>query len=158
MKQKDSAEYYMKKNEQYLKYVSSGTDSAVFITNIGMIYYESSEYRKAEQMFIVAENLLSVPQTQTNLAKVYGMLGKDRESDSLFRMAWEKADYEIKAEILQFKAERADSKGDFEASTRLLKDVQAMKDSMTQQNRLEEAVKTQHNYEHEQYEKETADK
>lgn len=158
MKLKDSAEYYMAKNKQYLKYVSSGTDSAVFITNIGMIYYESGEYRKAEQMFIVAENLLSVPQTQTNLAKVYGMLGKDMEADSLFRMAWKKADYEIKAEILQFKAERADSKGDFEASTILLKDVQAMKDSMTQQNRLEEAVRTQHNYEHEQYEKETADK
>lgn len=158
MKQKDSAEYYMAKNKQYLKYVSSGTDSAVFITNIGMIYYESGEYRKAEQMFIVAENLLSMPQTQTNLAKVYGMLGKDSESDSLFRMAWAKADYETKAEILQFKAERADSKGDFEVSTKLLKDVQAMKDSMALQNSPEEAVRTQHEYEHEQYKRETADR
>lgn len=109
-KQTDSAKYYMKKNEQYLKYISSNEDKATFLSNIGVIYYDNGNYHKAEQMFIVAEKLLSVPQTQTNLTKVYGMLGKDSEADSLFETAWAKADYEIKAEILQFKAERPTAK------------------------------------------------
>lgn len=158
MKKKDSAEFYIKKNEQYLKNIPSGTNKAALMSSIGLTYYENEDYLKAERILIAAEGLSSTPQTQTNLAKVYGMLGKDMEADSLFRMAWAKADYETKAEILQFKAERADSKGDFEASTRLLKDVQAMKDSVALQNSPEEAVMTQHSYEHEQYERETADR
>lgn len=158
MKKKDSAEYYIKKNEQYLKSIPSGTNKAALMSSIGLIYYENGDYRKAESMFTAAGKMSPVPQIQTNLAKVYSMQGREEEADSLFRMAWAKADHEIKAEILQFKAERADSTGDFEASARLLKEAQAMKDSMAMQNRLEEAVKTQHDYEHRQYERETADK
>ena len=78
------------------------------MTNIGYIFYEYGEYKKAEPLFRQAFNLLDVPTTRINLAKVCYARGKAEECDTLLAKALEGANFEEKAEIYQFMAEKAE--------------------------------------------------
>ena len=69
------------------------------------------------------------------------------------RLAEPGADFESKAEMCQFLAERAEQKGDFEAASRLYRQAKAMQDSVNNQRQTEETVTMQREYEHKEYAK-----
>lgn len=78
------------------------------MNNIGLIWYEKGLYEKAEPMFREAFNLLDVPTTRINLAKVCYARGKTEVCDTLLAKALEGANFDEKAEIYQFMAEKAE--------------------------------------------------
>lgn len=146
----DSALIYMQKIEPYLSIVSED-ERAPFINNIGYLYSETGFYGKAEPLLRTAVSLLPCAVTYTSLAKNCYRQGKDREADSLMRLAEPYADFETKAEMCQFLAERAERKGDYEAASRLYRQAKTMKDSMEAQRPTEETVTMQREYEHKEY-------
>lgn len=148
----DSALIYMQKIEPYLNIVSED-ERAPFINNIGYLYSETGFYGKAEPLLRTAVSLLPCAVTYTSLAKNCYRQGKDREADSLMRLAEPYADFETKAEMCQFLAERAERKGDYEAASRLYRQAKTMKDSMEAQRPTEETVTMQREYEHKEYAK-----
>ena len=141
----DSALIYMQKIEPYLNIVSED-ERAPFINNIGYLYSETGFYGKAEPLLRTAVSLLPCAVTYTSLAKNCYRQGKDREADSLMRLAEPYADFETKAEMCQFLAERAERKGDYEAASRLYRQAKAMQDSMEAQRPTEETVTMQREY------------
>ena len=149
--QKDSAGVYVNKIFPYLDDIKRDDDRAVLITNIGVVYYENKEYRKAEPLFRQALDLFPVSTTQINFAMTRCMLGDSAESDSLLKEAWPNASVEDKVEILQFRAEMADKAGDYAASSRFYKEAQALQDSVRRAMKTEEAVTVQHDYENTKY-------
>ena len=149
--QKDSAGVYINKIFPYLDDIKRDNDRAVLITNIGVIYYENKEYRKAEPLFRQALDLLPVSTTQINFAMTRCMLGDSAESDSLLKEAWPNASVEDRVEILQFRAEMADKAGDYAASSRFYKEAQALQDSARRAMKTEEAVTVQRDYERDKY-------
>lgn len=81
--QKDSAESYMSRIIPLLEKINDKEMSSMFLNNIGLIWYEKGLYEKAEPMFRQAFNLLDVPTTRINLAKVCYARGKAEECDTL---------------------------------------------------------------------------
>lgn len=148
----DSALIYMQKIEPYINTVSED-ERAPFINNIGYLYSETGHYGKAEPLLRTAVSLLPCAVTYTSLAKNCYRQGKDREADSLMRLAEPDADFETKAEMYQFLAERAERRGDFKTSSRLYRQAKTMKDSMEAQRPTEETVTMQREYEHKEYAK-----
>ena len=146
----DSALIYMQKIEPYINTVSED-ERAPFINNIGYLYSETGHYGKAEPLLRTAVSLLPCAVTYTSLAKNCYRQGKDREADSLMRLAEPDADFETKAEMYQFLAERAERRGDFKTSSRLYRQAKTMKDSMEAQRPTEETVTMQREYEHKEY-------
>ena len=151
LERKDSAEVYLNKIFPYLDSISRPEDRAVLITNIGVIYYENKDYKKADLLFRQALDLLPVSTTQINLGKVCCMFGNGMEGDSLLNVAWTNASVEERAEILQFRAEMADRAGDYAASSRFYKEAQALQDSARRAMKTEEAVTVQRDYERDKY-------
>lgn len=158
MKMKDSAFAYIKKIEPYLKEIHDKEERAGYLNNIGYVYYENGRYNEAERLFREATTLYPAPNPTVNLIKTYYMLGKESEADSLTDAVWNDADYDLKAELSQFLAERAENNGDYEAATRFYRQAKAMQDSAARQKRTEETVTMQRDYEHEEYTKSVKDK
>ena len=148
---KDSAFIYINKIRPYIHQINNKEDLAGYLNNIGFIYYENGLYKEAETYFNKAEAILPNSNFEINLTKTYYMLGKDRKADSLFNAVWPKANYEEKAEIMQFLAERSEKKGDFAASTRFYKEAKAIQDSANAAKETEEAVNVQREYETKEY-------
>lgn len=153
---RDSAMLYMEKNKQYAHKIRPKENSAVVLTNIGVLYYDNKMYREADSLFRQAITILPVSTTQINLAKTSSALGDDRKADSLLQLAWPDADYEEKAEILQFLAERSEKQGDDKAAARFYKRATAMQDSVNADRKAEDAVTTQRDFEHEKYKEDVA--
>lgn len=148
----DSALTYMQRIMSYIDKI--GEDERYqFINNIGFLYSENGFYDKAEPLLRAAASALPCAVTYASLAKNCYRQGKDREADSLMRLAEPGADFESKAEMCQFLAERAEQKGDFEAASRLYRQAKAMQDSVNNQRQTEETVTMQREYEHKEYAK-----
>ena len=152
MGEKDSAETYMKQTEQRLGKIKNKENRAIFITNLGVLYFENGDYHKAEPLFRQAISLLNVSTTQINLAKVCYILNKDSEADTLMAQAWPEAGAEEKAEILLFLAEKADREKDFKASARYYHETKVLEDSIKKTKDTEGAVTTQRDYDKARYE------
>ncbi len=153
----DSALIYMQKIEPYTDTISEN-ERAMFINNIGYLYSENGYYDKAEPLLRKAVSLIPCAVTYTSLAKNCYRQGKEQEADSLMKLAEPSADFESKAEMYQFLAERAERNGDFKNSSRLYRQAKTMKDSMEAQRPTEETVTMLRDYEHEEYTKSVKDK
>lgn len=155
---KDSAFAYIKKITPYLNKIYDKEERAGYLNNIGYIYYENGLYSKAEPLFREAMALFPDPNPTINLTKTCYIIGNEHEADSLTAKIWNGSDYELKAELSQFLAERAENNGDYEAATRFYRQAKAMQDSAARQKRTEETVTMQRDYEHEEYTKSVKDK
>lgn len=152
MGENDSAEAYMKQTEQRIGKIKDKENRAIFITNLGVLYFENGDYHKAEPLFRQAISLLNVSTTQINLAKVCYILNKDNEADKLIAQAWPESGAEEKAEILLFLAEKADREKDFKASARYYHEAKVLEDSIKKTKDTEGAVTTQRDYDKARYE------
>lgn len=151
MKKEDSAFIYIKKIIPYLNKIDDEKEHAMHLTNVGYFYYRSGAYRDAERMQAEALRLCQAPTPLINLGMTYTMLGREAEADSLFRLAWVDAGYAERAELLQFRAERAEEKGDFKASAELFRRARAMQDSVEMNRDTEGVVVSQREYEQKNY-------
>lgn len=79
------------------------------------------------------------------------MLGKTAEGDSLLNSAWPNTTVEDKVEILLFRAEAAERKGDMTLAARYYKEAKAMQDSLQRSRKTEETVAVQRDYERDKY-------
>lgn len=80
-------------------------------------------------MFRQAFNLLDVPTTRINLAKVCYARGKTEECDTILAKALEGANFDEKAEIYQFMAEKAEEENRPEEANIFHKKEKIMQDS-----------------------------
>ena len=156
--EKDSAYIYINKIRPHLHEIKSKEDHAAFLTNIGFFYYEDANYHKAETLYKEAVQLIQDPHPMINLIKTYYMLNKDNEADSLLQSTWPETDHELKAEMLQFLAERAEKQGDFKVATKFYKQAKEHEDSAKMDKDTEEAITTQQAYDMEKKEEETSRK
>lgn len=120
--------------------------SSMFLNNIGLIWYEKGLYEKAEPMFREAFNLLDVPTTRINLAKVCYARGKAEECDTLLAKALEGANFDEKAEIYQFMAEKAEKENSPEEANIFHKKEKIMQDSALARKKTEEMLSLQNEY------------
>lgn len=153
MKMQDSAFAYVQKIIPYIDKINDKKERAGYLNNIGYVYYEKGLYKEAEAFFEKAKTILPVPTIYINLSKTYYMLGKNNKADSLVILINRDANFEEKAEMCQFLAERAERKGDYEAASRLYRQAKAMQDSANIQRQTEETVTMQREYEHKEYAK-----
>lgn len=154
----DSAIVNIKRIRPYLNRITDKMERAGYMTNIGYACYENRLYHEADTLLRQAAMLYQAPMININLAKNCYMLGKDHEADSLVKLINNDASFEEKAEMSQFLAERAESKGDYEAATRLYRQAKALEDSAARQKRTEERVTMQRDYEREEYAKSVRNK
>ena len=147
----DSTFYYIEKIIPNLYDVQDKEERAGFMTNIGLLYYERGDYKKADSLLRKALALFVNFSAQINLAKTCYKLGDRAECDSLLTEAWPDASVQDKVEILQFRAEMADRAGDYAASSRFYKEAQALQDSARRAMKTEEAVTVQRDYERDKY-------
>ena len=147
----DSTFYYIEKIIPNLYDVQDKEERAGFMTNIGLLYYERGDYKKADSLLRKALSLFVNFSAQINLAKTCYKLGDRAECDSLLTEAWPDASVQDKVEILQFRAEMADKAGDYAASSRFYKEAQALQDSARRAMKTEEAVTVQRDYERDKY-------
>lgn len=147
----DSTFYYIEKIIPNLYDVQDKEERAGFMTNIGLLYYERGDYKKADSLLRKALSLFVNFSAQINLAKTSYKLGDRAECDSLLTEAWPDASVEDRVEILQFRAEMADRAGDYAASSRFYKEAQALQDSARRAMKTEEAVTVQRDYERDKY-------
>ena len=147
----DSTFYYIEKIIPNLYDVQDKEERAGFMTNIGLLYYERGDYKKADSLLRKALALFVNFSAQINLAKTCYKLGDRAECDSLLTEAWPDASVQDKVEILQFRAEMADKAGDYAASSRFYKEAQALQDSARRAMKTEEAVTVQRDYERDKY-------
>lgn len=143
---KDSASYYFTKILRHLKRITSKVERVAYMTNIGYIFYEYGEYKKAEPMFRQAFNLLDVPTTRINLAKVCYARGKTEVCDTLLAKALEGANFDEKAEIYQFMAEKAEEENRPEEANIFHKKEKIMQDSALARKKTEEMLSLQNEY------------
>lgn len=143
---KDSASYYLTKILPHLKRITSKVERVAYMTNIGYIFYEYGEYKKAEPMFRQAFNLLDVPTTRINLAKVCYARGKAEECDTILAKALEGANFDEKAEIYQFMAEKAEKESRPEEANEYHKKEKIMQDSALARKKTEEMLSLQNEY------------
>ena len=146
MNKKDSAESYMSRIIPLLEKINDKEMSSMFLNNIGLIWYEKGLYEKAEPMFRQAFNLLDVPTTRINLAKVCYARGKAEECDTLLAKALEGANFEEKAEIYQFMAEKAEEENRPEEANIFHKKEKCMQDSALARKKTEEMLSLQNEY------------
>lgn len=154
----DSAIVNIKRIRPYLNRITDKMERAGYMTNIGYACYENGLYHEADTLLRQAAMLYQAPMININLAKNCYMLGKDHEADSLVKLINNDASFEERAELSQFLAERAESNGDYEASTRLYRQAKALEDSAARQKRTEERVTMQRDYEREEYAKSVRNK
>lgn len=147
----DSTFYYIEKIIPNLYDVQDKEERAGFMTNIGLLYYERGDYKKADSLLRKALALFVNFSAQINLAKTCYKLGDRAECDSLLTEAWPDASVQDKVEILQFRAEMADKAGNYAASSRFYKEAQALQDSARRAMKTEEAVTVQRDYERDKY-------
>lgn len=147
----DSTFYYIEKIIPNLYDVQDKEQRSGFMTNIGLLYYERGDYKKADSLLRKALALFVNFSAQINLAKTCYKLGDRAECDSLLTEAWPDASVQDKVEILQFRAEMADKAGDYAASSRFYKEAQALQDSARRAMKTEEAVTVQRDYERDKY-------
>lgn len=143
---KDSSSYYLTKILPHLKKIKSRTERVAYISNIGYIFYEYKEYEKAEPLFREAFNLLDTTTTCINLAKVCYARGKAEECDTLLAKALEGANFEEKAEIYQFMAEKAEKENRPEEANIFHKKEKIMQDSALARKKTEEMLSLQNEY------------
>lgn len=158
MKQRDSAFIYFDKVRPYLNEIKDPKEHATYLNNIGFFYYDKGYYEKAESLFRKADDLISAPTIKVNLIKTCYILNKDQEADSLLQATWPKTDHELKVEMLQFLAERAEKQGDFKAAAKFYKQAKENEDSLKMGQDTEEAITTQQAYDMEKQEEETSRK
>ena len=156
MKQRDSAFIYFNKVRPYLNKIKDPKEHATYLNNIGFFYYDKGNYEEAETLFRKADNLISAPTIKINIIKTCYMLNKSQEADSILQATWPKTDHELKAEMLQFLAERAEKQGDFKAAAKYYKQVKEQEDSLKMSQNTEEAITTQQAYDIEKREEETS--
>ena len=126
-------------------------DCANYLSNIAFLYYEEGDYLKSESLCRQAVALSSAPYIEINLGKACYMLGKTVEGDSLLNSAWPNTTVEDKVEILLFRAEAAERKGDMTLAARYYKEAKAMQDSLQRSRKTEETVAVQRDYERDKY-------
>lgn len=143
---KDSSSYYLTKILPHLKKIKSKTERVAYISNIGYIFYEYKEYEKAEPLFREAFNLLDTTTTRINLAKVCYARGKTEECDTLLAKALEGANFDEKAEIYQFMAEKAEEENCPEEANIFHKKEKIMQDSALARKKTEEMLSLQNEY------------
>lgn len=146
MNKKDSAELYMLRIIPLLEKINDREMSSMFLNNIGLIWYEKGLYEKAEPMFRQAFNLLDVPTTRINLAKVCYARGKAEECDTILAKALEGANFDEKAEIYQFMAEKAEKESRPEEANEYHKKEKIMQDSALARKKTEEMLSLQNEY------------
>ena len=146
MNKKDSAELYMSRIIPLLEKINDKEMSSMFLNNIGLIWYEKGLYEKAEPMFRQAFNLLDVPTTRINLAKVCYDRGKTEVCDTILAKALEGANFEEKAEIYQFMAEKAEKENRPEEANIFHKKEKIMQDSALARKKTEEMLSLQNEY------------
>lgn len=145
MNKKDSAESYMSRIIPLLEKINDKEMSSMFLNNIGLIWYEKGLYEKAEPMFRQAFNLLDVPTTRINLAKVCYDRGKTEVCDTLLAKALEGANFDEKAEIYQFMAEKAEKENRPEEAN-IFHKKKIMQDSALARKKTEEMLSLQNEY------------
>lgn len=126
-------------------------DCANYLSNIAFLYYEEGDYLKSESLCRQAVALSSAPYIEINLGNACYMLGKTAEGDSLLNSAWPNTTVEDKVEILLFRAEAAERKGDMTLAARYYKEAKAMQDSLQRSRKTEETVAVQRDYERDKY-------
>ena len=147
---KDSTFFYYNKMMPLLDKLDTN-DCANYLSNIAFLYYEDGDYLKSESLCRRAMSLSSAPYIEINLGKACWMLGKTAEGDSLLNAAWPNTTVEDKVEILQFRAEAAECKGDMAQASRYYKEAKAMQDSLQRMRKTEETVAVQRDYERDKY-------
>ena len=150
---KDSAYIYISKIKPHLDEVMLDGEKAGYMGNIGAMYSELGLHGKAEAILEQADSILPDQHIKMNLARTYYEMGKDRKADSLVKAVWPTTCYDLKAEMLQFLAERAEKNGDFKISTNYYRQAKAMRDSDNLAKNAEDAMAVQHEIEREEYEK-----
>lgn len=143
MGKKDSSLMCMKKIGPYVSKVKDKNDIIMYICNLGYLYYELGEYKKATPLIEKAFKMIPVPTTRIKLAKLYYAINRKAEADSLMKEAWIGATFEQKKEILDFLAEKAEKEKRFEEASDLYKKSQAMQDSITMKRKTEEIITLQ---------------
>ena len=144
---KDSMMMYAEKLLLHLDRIKNKTERAVYNTNIGYIFYETGEYYKAEPLLRRAVAILPEPMMQLNLAKVCNAVGKDAEADSLMKECWKNADFNVKAELLQFLGENAEKGKMFEDAADFYRRAKVMRDSAVIKQNTEARLVAQNDYE-----------
>jgi len=147
---KDSAFFYYNKIMPLLDELSP-YERAHYISYIGTLYYERGDYLKSESLCRQALALSRSSYTQIVLGETCCMLGKTVEGDSLLNAAWPNALVEDKVDILQFRAEAAERKGDMAQASRYYKEAKAMQDSLQRMRKTEETVAVQRDYDSTKY-------
>ncbi len=147
---KDSTFFYYNKMMPLLDKLDPN-DCANYLSNIAFLYYEDGDYLKSESLCRRAMSLSSAPYIEINLGKACCMLGKTAEGDSLLNAAWPNTTVEDKVEILLFRAEAAERKGDMAQASRYYKEAKAMQDSLQRMRKTEETVAVQRDYDSTKY-------
>lgn len=152
---KDSAYAYISKIEPQLDKITYYEEKAGYLSNIGTMYHELGDYKKAEKYLKMSIAIQPHEHNQANLARNYYATGKSREADSIIKAIWPKLDHDLKTEVLQLQAEMAEKRGDFKTATDLYKRAKIMRDSLEQDKRTEDATTTKHELDMEKYKDDT---